>query len=173
MTYPTEISFSPMLHMRWALGDSPWSDQTAQTTSPCGCVMSTHTLAINVAGSKREHRVSLVFFIVSAQKLHTSLPPTVYQLKLVTWHPLQGVWEMWGGAHTYSVRIKYLPQCDNDDGNHLYCHPNHCASPSPTLWLPARYLFYILQFLSIYCPSFNCEEEGEAQRGETYTFTVI
>lgn len=69
------------------------------------------------------------------------------------------------------MRIKYLPQCDNDDDNHLYCHSNHCASPSPTLWLPARHLFCVLQFLSIHCLSFH-REEGGAWRGETYTFTV-
>lgn len=99
MTHPAEVSFSPMLHVQWALGNSPWSAQTAQAASICGCIVSTHTLAIGMAGSKREHGISLALFIVLVQKLYTSLPPSVCQLNLVPWHPLQGVWEMWG-AHT-------------------------------------------------------------------------
>ena len=111
--------------------------------------------------------LSCSFHCLSAEMTPITLP-IVCQLKLIPSRPLQGVWEMWG-THGYSMRIKYLPQCDHDDSNHLYCHPNHCASPSPTLWLHARHsALHSAQLSLFHCHSLHHkDEETEAQRAET------
>lgn len=110
---------------------------------------------------KRTRSLSCVFHRLSTEMINITSTHSLL-LKLIPRHPLQGVWEIWG-PHAFSMRIKYLPQCDNDDDNHPYCHPNHCASLSPTLWLPARHLFCILQFLLIHYPPFHCQEEEEGE----------
>ena len=64
---------------------------------------------------------------------------------------------------------KYLPLCDNDDNSHLYCHPNHHASPNPTLWLRGSrsVLHFAWAFLIPVSFFLSQEEETEIQRDET------
>ena len=63
----------------------------------------------------------------------------------------------------------YLPRCDNDDNSHLYCHPNHHASPNPTLWLCDRHSVLRFAWVFLIAVSFflSQEEETEVQRDET------
>lgn len=114
-----------------------------------------------------------MFFIILVHKSDTSLSPTVCHLKLIPRHLLQGLWGMCG-AQEYSIRIKCLPQCDNDDGNHVECHPNHCVLPSPILWLPARYLFCTFFQLPVLLYIIK-KRKGRlgGSGGETYSFIVI
>lgn len=153
-----------MLHVQRARGVSrvafSCSDWAIQGLLSYGSTVSTHSSAMHVVGGERMG-ICLVLFIVSVQKWCTPFLPTIYQLDLCPWHPLQGFQEV-HGAHGYSVSIKHLPQCDNDDGCHLCCHLNHCAAPSPTLWL----LAWNSSMRFAPCISFHCHSFSSLKRRE-------